>query len=181
MNHSLFENRASTGGPMRHAALIGAVVCTVCVTACSEENPNISGIEDINIRSVEISPKLDTLFVADTLRPTDRLQMQAAVIGRGGEPISGAKVAWSTSKPEVAIVTEGGMVIPTGYGSTVISASASEVAKATIVVMPAARSVVITPAMDTIFVEDPIAVRDSIRLTAKALDENGDVITGVAF
>src|SRR5687768_2942959 len=158
MNHSSYENRALTGGPMRHAALIGAIVCTVCVTACSgETGPNISGVEDIDITRVEISPKLDTLFVADTLRPTDRLQMAAAVIGRTGNPITSAKVAWSTSKPEVAIVTEGGMVIPTGYGSTVITASAAEVAKATIVVMPAARRIVMTPASDTIFVEDPIA------------------------
>jgi alpha-tubulin suppressor-like RCC1 family protein len=166
---------------MRHAALIG-VLCTVFVTACSEETgPNISGIEDIDITRVEVSPKLDTLFVADTLRPTDRLQMAAAVIGRTGTAIGGAKVAWSSSKPEVATVTENGMVVPTGYGTTVITASAAEVAKATIVVMPAARSVVITPAIDTIFVEDPIALRDSIRLTAKAIDENGDVIAGVAF
>ena len=166
---------------MRHAALIG-VLCTVFVTACSEETgPNISGIEDIDITRVEVSPKMDTLFVADTLRPTDRLQMAAAVIGRTGGPISGAKVAWSSSKPNVATVTENGMVVPTGYGTTVITASAAEVAKATIVVMPAARSVVITPAIDTIFVEDPIAIRDSIRLTAKAIDENGEVIVGVAF
>lgn len=166
---------------MRHAALIGAL-CTVFVTACSEETgPNISGVEDIDITRVTVSPKLDTLFVADTLRPTDRLQMQASVIGRTGSPIQSAKVAWSSSNPEVAIVNEGGVVIPTGYGTTVITASAAEVAKATIVVMPAAQSVVITPAVDTIFVEDPIAIRDSVRLAAKAIDANGDVVTGVAF
>jgi alpha-tubulin suppressor-like RCC1 family protein len=166
---------------MRHAALIG-VLCAVCVTACSEETgPNISGIESLDIIRVEVSPTLDTLFVADTLRPTDRLQMQAAVIGRLGRPIDGAKVAWASSKPEVAIVTEGGVVIPTGYGSTVVSASASSIGKATIVVMPAARSVVVMPGSDTIFVEDPIAARDTIRLTAKAFDEAGAVITGAAF
>ncbi len=166
---------------MRHAALIGAL-CAVFATACSEETgPNISGVEDIDITRVEVSPKLDTLFVSDTLRATDRLQMQAAVIGRTGSPIAGAKVVWSTSKPEVATVTESGMVVPTGYGTTVITASAAEVARATIVVMPAARSVVITPAIDTIFVDDPIALRDSIRLTAKAIDANGEVVAGVAF
>ena len=166
---------------MRHAALIG-VLCTVAVTACSEETgPNISGVEDIDITRVEVFPKLDTLFVADTLRSTDRLQMQAAVIGRTGSPIAGARVVWSSSKPEVATVTEAGMVIPTGYGTTVVTASAAEVAKATIVVMPAAKTVVITPASDTIFVEDPIALRDSIRLTAKAIDADGQVVTGVAF
>lgn len=166
---------------MRHAALIGAL-CAVCVTACSEETgPNISGVPDLDIKQVRVSPVLDTLFVADTLRPTDRLQMHAEVLGRLGTPISGATVAWSSSNPEVATVTEDGMVIPVGYGTTTVSASASAIGKATIVVMPAARSVVITPASDTIFVEDPIAARDTIKLVAKALDEKGAVITGVAF
>jgi alpha-tubulin suppressor-like RCC1 family protein len=166
---------------MRHAALIG-VVCAVCVTACSEDTgPNISGIEALDIVRVELSPKLDTLFVADTLRPSDRLQMSAAVIGRTGQPIPGAKLFWSSSKPEVATVTEDGVVIPTGYGTTVISGSASSVGKATVVVMPAARSVVVTPGSDTIFVEDPIAARDTIRLTAKAFDQTGAVIAGVSF
>ena len=63
---------------MRHAALIGAL-CTVFVTACSEETgPNISGVPSLDIVRVTVSPSLDTLFVADTLRPTDRLQMTAA-------------------------------------------------------------------------------------------------------
>jgi alpha-tubulin suppressor-like RCC1 family protein len=164
----------------RHAALIGAL-CTVCITACSEETgPNISGVPDLDIIKVQVSPSLDTMFVADTLRTTDRLQMAASVIGRLG-PIPNAAVAWASSNTEVATVTEGGLVIPTGYGSTVISASASQVGKATIVVMPAARVVQITPASDTIFVEDPIAARDSVRLTAKAFDSDGKPITGVAF
>jgi alpha-tubulin suppressor-like RCC1 family protein len=166
---------------MRHAALIGAL-CAVCVTACSDDTgPNISGVPDLAIIRVEVSPSLDTMFVADTLRATDQLQMKAAVIGRLGTPIPNAKVVWRSSKPEVATVSEAGMVIPTGYGTTEITASASLVGKATIVVMPAAQSVVITPASDTIFVEDPIALRDSVRLVAKAFDEEGKLITGVAF
>jgi alpha-tubulin suppressor-like RCC1 family protein len=166
---------------MRHAALIGAL-CTVVLTACSEETgPNISGVPSLDIVRVTVSPSIDTLFVADTLRPTDRLQMSADVIGRLGTPIPNAKVAWASSKPDVAIVTEGGMVIPTGYGTTVVSASASSVGKAMITVMPAARSVIITPGSDTIFVEDPIAARDTIKLVAKAIDETGNVVAGVAF
>jgi alpha-tubulin suppressor-like RCC1 family protein len=166
---------------MRHAALIGAL-CTVCVTACSDDTgPNISGVPSLDIIRVDVAPSIDTMFVADTLRPGDRLQMKAAVIGRLGTPIPSAAVVWASSKPQVATITEDGLVVPTGYGTTIITASASSVGKATITVMPAAQSVIITPASDTIFVEDPIAARDSIRLTAKALDEKGAVITGVAF
>jgi alpha-tubulin suppressor-like RCC1 family protein len=166
---------------MRHAALIGAM-CTVLLTACSEDTgPNISGIPALDIVRVNVAPQIDTIFVADTLRPTDRLQMSAEVIGRLGTPIPNAKVAWASSRTDVATITEGGVVIPTGYGTTEVSASASSVGKATIVVMRAARAVIVTPAMDTIFVEDPIVAKDSIKLTAKAMDEKGQVITGVAF
>src|SRR5688572_17868972 len=166
---------------MRHAVLIGAI-CIVGTTACSEETgPNISGGDPLSIMRVSVSPSLDTLFVADTLRPTDRRQMTADVIGRLGTPIAGAKVLWSSSNPEVAIVDEGGMVTPTGYGTTTISASATEIGKATIVVMPAARTIIVTPGTDTIFVEDPVTLGDSIRLVAKAYDEQGDPIAGVAF
>ena len=99
---------------MRHAVLIGAI-CIVGITACSEETgPNISGVDPLSIVRVSVSPSLDTLFVADTLRPTDRRQMIAEVIGRLGRPVSGAAVAWSSSNPEVATVDEGGMVTPTG-------------------------------------------------------------------
>src|SRR4029453_3670130 len=116
--------RCIPGGFMRHAALIGAL-CTVCVTACSDDGPNISGIPSLDIIRVDVAPKLDTMFVSDTLRPGDRLQMKAEVIGRLGQPIGGAAVAWASSKPEVAVVDENGLVVPTGYGTTVISASAS--------------------------------------------------------
>src|SRR4051812_32927585 len=99
---------------MRHAALIGAM-CTVFLTACSEDTGrNISGIPDLDIVRVNVTPQIDTFSTADTLRPTDRLQMKADVIGRLGTPIPNAKVAWASSKPDVATVTEGGMVIPTG-------------------------------------------------------------------
>ena len=79
---------------MRHAALIGAL-CTVCVTACSEDTgPNISGVPSLDIVRVDVAPSIDTMFVADTLRPTDRLQMKADVIGRLGTPIPNAAVVW---------------------------------------------------------------------------------------
>jgi len=166
---------------MRHAALIGAM-CTVFLTACSEDTgPNISGVPSLDIVRVNVAPQIDTLFIADTLRPTDRLQMKAEVIGRLGNPIPNAAVAWASSKPEVATITEAGLVVPTGYGTTVVSASASSVGKATIVIMRAARKVIVTPGSDTIFVEDPIVPKDSIKLTAKAMDEKGQVIPGVAF
>ena len=165
---------------MRHAALIGAL-CTICLTACSEETgPNISGVPDIDIVKVQVSPSLDTMFVADTLRPTDRLQMKASVIGRLG-PIPTAAVAWTSSNPEVATVSEAGLVTPAGYGTTVITASASLAAKATVVVMPATRSIQISPVTDTIFVDEPMAARDSIRLVAKSFDQNGNQVTGVVF
>jgi alpha-tubulin suppressor-like RCC1 family protein len=165
---------------MRHAVLIGAI-CTVGITACSEETgPNISGIDPLSVVEVSVSPSLDTLFVADTLRPTDVRQMTAAVLTRAGLS-TGAKVVWASSNPDVAEVTADGIVVPTGYGTTTITASATKVGKATIVVMPAARTIVVTPGADTIFVDDPIATRDTVRFIARAFDDEGHLISGVAF
>jgi hypothetical protein len=96
-------------------------------------------------------------------------------------PIPNAKVAWASSRTEVATITEAGLVSPDGYGTTVVSASASSVGKATIVVMRAARAVIVTPAIGHDLRRGPIVPKDSIKLTAKALDEKGQVITGVAF
>src|SRR5688500_5521263 len=135
---------------MRHAVLIGAI-CAVGITACSEETgPNISGIDPLSIVEVSVSPSLDTLFVADTLRPIDVRRMSAEVLTRAGV-VTGAKVVWASSNPDVAEVGADGIVVPTGYGTTTITASATQVGKATIVVMPAARAIVVTPGMDTIF------------------------------
>jgi hypothetical protein len=166
---------------MRQVALV-ALCLVVATSACSDEEsgPNISGIQDLDIVRVEVTPSIDTLYVADTLRAGDRLQMSAAIIGRLGTATTG-KVVWESSKPEVATVSEGGLVTPKSFGTTIISASASSVGKASITVMPAARTVVITPGSDTIFVEDPIALRDSIKLVARAYDETGALVVGQAF
>ena len=165
---------------MRHAVLIGAI-CTVGITACSDETgPNISGIDPLSVMEVSVTPKLDTLFVADTLRPIDVRRMTADVLTRGGV-VTGAKVVWASSNLDVAEVTEDGIVVPTGYGTTTITASATQIGKATIVVMPAARTIVVTPGADTIFVDDPIVTRDTVRFIARAFDDEGHLISGVAF
>ncbi|MGH7693604.1 MAG: Ig-like domain-containing protein, partial [Gemmatimonadaceae bacterium] len=90
-------------------------------------------------------------------------------------------MAWSSSNTAVATVSEAGLVTPTGFGTTEITASATKVAKAAITVAPATRAIQITPGVDTIFVEDPIALRDTVRLKATAFDDTGAVVTGTKF
>ncbi len=164
---------------MRRSALCGVAIL---VAACTEETgPNISGVPGLNITRLEVAPVLDTLFVADTVRPGDRLQMTVQVFGWTGQPMTGVAVAWSSSDPAVATVSSTGVVIPTGVGATMITASATKIARATIVVLLATRTIQITPSGDTIFVEDPIAVRDTVRLKATAFDDTGAVVNGIKF
>jgi alpha-tubulin suppressor-like RCC1 family protein/uncharacterized protein YjdB len=164
---------------MRRTTLCGVALV---VMACSEETgPNISDVPGLNITRLEISPKLHTIFAADTARPIDRLQMTARVFGWTGDEIAGVKVAWSSSNTAVATVSETGLVTPTGFGTTEITASATKVAKATITVASATRAIQVTPGVDTIFVEDPIALRDTLRLKATAFDDTGALVIGTKF
>ncbi len=159
-------------------------LCSVAlvVMACSEETgPNISDVPGLDVMRVEISPKQHTMFVPDTARVTDRLQMTARVFGWSGDELAGVRLAWSSSNTAVARVSETGLVTPTGFGTTEITASATKVAKAIITVSPATRAIQITPGIDTIFVEDPIALRDTLRLKATAFDDTGAVVTGTKF
>ncbi|HJU75760.1 MAG TPA: Ig-like domain-containing protein [Gemmatimonadaceae bacterium] len=167
---------------MRSSAAICVVLCAI-LAACDEETgPNISGVHGLNIVRIEISPKLDTLFVADTIRESDRLQMTAEVIGWTGTAMGNIKLAWSSSDPNVATVDENGLVTPTGFGTTIIQASATKIARATIVVLPAARSVQVTPTSASILVGSTIeASRDTLRLRATALDNLGNAIAGIRF
>ena len=115
---------------MRRTTLCGVALV---VMACSEETgPNISDVPGMNITRVEISPKVHTMFVADTARPTDRLQMTARAFGWTGDEIAGVTMVWSSSNTAVATVSQTGLVTPTGFGTTEITASATKVAKAII-------------------------------------------------
>jgi alpha-tubulin suppressor-like RCC1 family protein/uncharacterized protein YjdB len=161
---------------------------TLVAVACSdgESGGNISGIDPITISRVEVAPRTDTIFIADSIQATDTLQLNAVAFGRSGSPLDDVQFLWTTSDSSVAVVDSlTGVVTAVGTGTAVIKASAGKANTATVVVLPAARSVEVGPGDPerggTILVDDPITPTDTLHLRAVARDEAGEVVPGIVW
>jgi hypothetical protein len=152
------------------------------VAACEDLGPNISGVPAYSISSVRVSPAVDTIFITDTIRATDRAFFSAQAIGKSLTPLSITDFVWQSSNPNVATVDEDGVVTPISLGTTEISASAGKIGRATLVVAVATAVVDLSPDVDTIATGLTIeAESDTVRLVATARSRTGAPLTGVAF
>ncbi len=103
-------------------------------------------------------------------------QLAAEVRDQIGRIMEGSLVVWSSADTNVAAVDTAGLVTAIGGGATTITATAGEVSvTAVVTVTQSARSVVVSPAADT------VAPGDTLRLAAEAFDANGHAITGAVF
>ncbi len=167
--------------------LAAGLVVGVLLGACEDEyGPNVSGVPGFDIRWVEVTPGVDTVFVSDTIRASDRLVLQAAAYGVGSQRLPVGRFVWGTSDSSIAVVDSFGVVTPRRFGTVEISASATRIGKATVVVAPATRRVEVVPlsaiTADTIFVDDPsLTQSDVLQLRATAFDEANRPVTGVRF
>ena len=161
--------------PLAALILIGA--------ECPETTgPNLTSMPGYLISAVIVTPKVDTIFVPDTIRAFDRTTFSAFGRGKNGSVISLSPFSWSTSDPAIATVNESGVVTPRTLGTVEVTASADKIGKATLVILPATMSVTITPSIDTILVSLPIVPsRDTVRFRAVARDLTGSILTGVSF
>jgi hypothetical protein len=169
---------------MRLPSRVIGIAALMLVAGCAEEDtgPNVSGVETIAITSVKIFPSLDTMFIADTISASDRLQLNATAFGRTLTPLQVNRFIWQSSDISVIDVDSAGMVVPVSPGTAVVTASAGKVGRATIVVVPATVTVSITPGIDSILVDDPIVTsKDTVRFAARARDRNGNLVAGVTF
>ena len=103
-------------------------------------------------------------------------QLVAEVRDQIGRVMEGSPVVWSSADASVAAVDTAGLVTAIGGGATTITATAGEVSvTAVVTVTQPVRSVVVSPAADT------VAPGDTLRLAAEAFDANGHAITGAVF
>ena len=104
------------------------------------------------------------------------VQLAARVRDQIGRVMSGEAVSWASGDTLVATIDSAGVVTATGGGATMVTARTGEaVGAAAVTVMQAAGSVQVSPAADT------MAVGDTVRLSAEAVDANGNAIAGAAF
>ena len=163
----------------RYLLLISILPLVSCTETTGE---NISGLPGYLISSVRVSPSVDTIFIPDSIRDSDRITFSAIATGKNGSPLPAMTFAWSTSNPLVATVDSAGVVTPRALGEVEISAAADKVGRARLVILPATIVVSIAPAVDTIQVSLPIVpARDTVRLRASARDLSGGLLGGVAF
>jgi alpha-tubulin suppressor-like RCC1 family protein len=160
---------------VRSSLWSAAAAVILVVAGCDNDNPNISGISALRISRIELAPRIDTIFVADTAFPGDTVQYQATVFLHSGDARTDVPLVWETSDSSVAIVDQDGTVFPVGYGTTKVFASASERGEATLVVAPPpVTGLTVTPALDT------IGVGQTVQLTPVASNDAG-VIPGVRY
>lgn len=164
---------------MNRAWAVLAVGMAGLLAGCDDDTV-LSGPSTIGM-SLTVSPRLDTIFAADTTTPGDTARLTARVrsAATGGE-LTGVTITWTSSDEAVATVDANGLVRARGHGSATISAdlAGKEQVKSTIVVAQRTQSVSVTPGASFISVDDPIVVGDTVRLRAVALDRDGVPVTG---
>ena len=157
-------------GPVR--LTIGAVVMLLGV-ACDELR---TSTEPLPIGStLLVSPGADTIFVTDSVVGDDSVRFVAVTVTWTGDSVEFAGAEWESSDIAVATVDSTGLVTARGIGVATITARAGERATATIVILPATVTLMLTPVLDTLF------VGDSLQLLAQAYDLNSDPVTGVRY
>lgn len=167
---------------MRSPWVVLALGAAVILVGCDDDTV-LSGPSTVGL-SLTVSPRLDTIFAADTTAPGDTVRLLARVRSAAtGGAVTGVAVSWTTSDAAVATVDANGLVSARGHGSATISAdlAGKEQVKATIVVAQRTQSISVTPATASIFVDDPIVVGDTVRLRAVARDRDGVVVTGTTI
>ena len=104
------------------------------------------------------------------------VQLAAQVRDQNGQAMAGAAVTWSSGSTAVATVDATGLVTATGNGTATISAtSESASGTATMTVAQAVSEVAVTPTADT------LAIGDTLRISAEAVDANGNAVAEAAF
>ena len=121
---------------------------------------------------VRISPGADTLVaIGDTVR------LSAEALDANGHPVAGTDFTWASEDEAVVTVDAGGLVTAVGNGEAGVTASAGPVAgESAVTVEQRPAEVRISPGADTL-----VAIGDTVRLSAEALDANGHSVAGTDF
>lgn len=103
----------------------------------------------------------------------ETVAISAQVLDQHGNVMSGVGLTWTTSEPDVAIVSASGVVTAVGNGAATITASAATASgEAVVSVDQEPNSIVISPSLLTFY-----ALGDTSQLSANVLDAGGSAIS----
>jgi hypothetical protein len=129
-----------------------------------------AGLGEDSVATVVVTPDSATAAVGDTL------QLAAATLDIGGEPLTGRAITWSTNDAQVATVSGSGVVTAAAVGAATITATSegkSGTAQITVTAAPVpVASIDVTPSAAT------VAVGSSVQLTATPKDSAGQPLSG---
>ena len=161
-------------------ASVAAVDGSGLVTAVANGTANImataggaSGTAAVTVTqqvsALNVTPPAATLVAfGDTVR------LVAEAIDANGRPVPGIEASWRSSDASVASVDGSGLVIAVANGTATVTATAGAAsATAAVTVMQQVSALNVTPSADTL-----VAVGDTVRLVAEAVDANGHPVAG---
>jgi Big-like domain-containing protein len=151
--------------PLRPGLVVFGVLA--CGSACGSGSTGPSA----TVAKVVITPDSASIPGGDTIA------LSAVAQSAAGKPVSGVTLFWSTSDPNIATVSQRGVVTAVANGKVQIAASAdNQSGSATIVVQPlTVASVSVSPRLDTIYATTP---GNSVTITATTRDAAGTILTG---
>ncbi len=146
------------------ASILGLFSCSLAATSCDKQLAS----DPLVVDRIVLAPCSASMQVGATLTLT------AAVFDAAGNAMRDRKVVWASEKPNVATVSQSGVVVALAAGDVRIAASSGgKSASATITISARPVSLVrITPGSAT------ISVGGAIPLQAQALDASGAVVLG---
>ena len=162
-------------------ASVASVGANGTVTAVANGNASITATSgsasgSANVTVDQVAVRVDVSPGTASLNSIgETVQFTAEAFDANGHAVAGATFTWSSSNTSVATVDASGLVTSTGIGSAEIAAGAGGVrATADLTVTVELVALDVSPSASTMF-----SVGDTLRLTAEAIDANGNAVPGI--
>jgi trimeric autotransporter adhesin len=148
----------------------GVAIGNITISATSEGKTGTASVEvtEIPVGSVTVQPATASIIIGGTV------ELTATVRDDRGNPLEGRTIDWSSQSPNVATVSDQGVVSGVGAGVAEIRASTGgRTGRALITVAPPpVATVTVTPPEVTLLPEQ------TARFTATLRDADGNILTG---
>ena len=140
---------------------------------CGEDGPAEPAAPEVpGPTTVQVSPA-----TAELAALGDTVRLAATVLDQNGQTMTGVSVSWSSGDASVAAVDGSGLVTSAGNGEAAIAA-VSGGATGSVAVTVAQRTAQVRVSPDSVTL---VALGDTVRLAAEALDANGHLVEGAEF